>query len=435
MSDFFELRDSHHLSVICEKMEASLSTCNRKERRILHVDLDAFFVSVEQVLNPALRGKPVVVGGEPGARGVVASASYEARAYGLYAGMSLTTAYRLCPEAIFIRGSFPRYRDASARFMAILAEFTPYLEPVGIDEAYLDLTGFEPVYGSTWGTALRIKQRIRDEIKITASVGIATSKLVAKIASDMAKPDGLLEVATGEERLFLAPLPIVKLPCVGPKMERSLKGMGVTTIGELANLPVPLLKANLGPLGEAIHRYALGIDERKVEPPQAAKSISRETTFIEDTLDYNFLKATLRYLSERVGAELRREGREARCVTLKLRYADFDSITRSRTLRGATNADQVIFGVGVVLLERALCQRRQLVRLIGIGVSSLIGEQKQLSLLDSSIERWERLDRAIDRIRNRYGFTAIQRGQSLPLKDIFPTENGDYVFATPSLSR
>jgi len=407
----------------------------RKERKILHVDLDAFFVSVEQVLHPELRGKPVVVGGEPGSRGVVASASYEARGYGLRAGMPLTTAYRLCPEAIFLKGSFPRYRDASARFMAILAEFTPYLEPVGIDEAYLDLTGFEPLYGSIWGTALRIKQRIRDEIKITASAGIATSKLVAKIASDIAKPDGLLEVAPGEERLFLAPLPIVKLPCVGPKMERSLKGMGVSTVGELANLPVPLLTANLGALGEAIHRYALGIDERKVEPAQAAKSISRETTFIEDTLDYRFLKATLRYLSERLGAELRCEGRRARCISLKLRYADFDSTTRSRTLKGATNADQVIFGAGVELLERALSQRRQLVRLIGIGVSSLIGEQKQLSLLDSSTERWERLDRAIDCIRNRYGFSAIQRGQNLSLKDIFPTDNGDYVLATPSLSR
>ena len=405
------------------------------ERRILHVDLDAFFVSAERVLNAELWGKPVVVGGESGYRGVVASASYEARAYGLRAGMPLTRAYRLCPEAIFLKGSFPRYRDASAKFMAILAEFTPYLEPRGIDEAYLDLTGFEPLYGSTWGTALRIKQRIKDEIKITASIGIAASKLVAKIASDIAKPDGLLEVAPGEERLFLAPLPIATLTCVGPKMERSLRGMGINTIGELVDLPVCLLRADLGALGEVIYRYALGIDERKVEPPQAAKSISRETTFIEDTLDYPFLKATLRYLSERVGAELRYEGRRARCVTLNLRYADFESISRSRTLGEATNVNQVIFDIGVELLEKALSQRRQLVRLIGIGVSSLIGEQKQLSLLDSSIERWERLDRAMDRIRSRYGFTVIQRGQNLPLKDIFPIEKGDYVLATPSLSR
>ena len=392
-----------------------------KERKVLHVDLDAFFVSVEQVRNPELWGRPVVVGGEPGARGVVACASYEARAYGIYAGMPLTRAYRLCPHAIFLKGSFPRYRDASARFIAILADFTPQLEPTGLDEAYLDLTGFEPIYGPTSEAALSMKQRIKGEIGVTASIGIGTSKLVAKIASDLAKPDGLVEVAPGEERLFLAPLAIARLPCVGSKTEQLLKRLGVTTVGELADLSAPLLRARLGSMGDVLYRYARGIDERRVETPLAAKSISRETTFIGDTLDYPFLKATLRYLSERVGAELRREGRRARCVTLKLRYADFDTITRSRTLKGAINADQAIFDVGVALLGRALWQRRQLVRLIGIGVSSLIGEERQLSLLDSSMECWERLDRVIDRLRHRYGFTAIQRGQTLPLKDAFPT--------------
>jgi len=404
-------------------------------RKILHVDLDAFFVSVEQALNPQLKGRPVVVGSEPGYRGVVASASYEARAYGIGAGMPLGKAHRLCPGAIFLKGSFPRYRAASERFMAILADFTPYLEPVGIDEAYLDLTGFEPLYGPALATALSIKHRVRSEIGITASIGIAASKLVAKVASGLAKPDGLLEVPPGEERLFLAPLPIAKLPCVGPRTERRLREMGVNTIGELASLPASLLKANFGAVGEAIHRYALGMDERGIEPPQAAKSISRETTFMEDTLDLPFLKAVLRYLSERAGAELRRGGRRARCITLKLRYADFDSITRSRTLREATDCDEAIFNTGVKLLEKALCQRRQLVRLIGIGVSSLTGEERQLSLLDSPIERWERLDGVIDGLRRRYGFTAIQRGQTLPLKEVFPTENGDYMLKTPSLSR
>jgi len=404
-------------------------------RKILHVDLDAFFVSVEQALNPELRGKPVVVGGEPSSRGVVASASYEARAYGICAGMPLKKAHRLCPEAIFLKGSFPRYRAASSRFMAILADFTPELEPAGIDEAYLDLTGFEPIYGPALETALRIKHKVKSEIGITASVGIARSKLVAKVASDLAKPDGLLEVPPGEERLFLAPLPIAKLPCVGPKTERRLQRMGITTIGEFASVPASLLQANFGVLGEMIHRYALGIDDRRIEPPQAAKSISRETTFIEDTLDMPFLKAVLRYLSERVGAELRREGRRARRITLKLRYADFDSITRSRTLRESINCDEAIFAVAVKLLERALGQRRQLVRLIGIGVSNLTGDERQLSLLSSPTERWERLDGVIDGIRSRYGFIAIQRGQTLLLKQVFPTENGDYMLKTPSLSR
>lgn len=406
-----------------------------KVRVILHIDLDAFFVSVEQALNPELKGRLVIVGGEPGSRGVVASASYEARSYGICAGMPLKKAHRLCPGAIFLKGSFPRYQAASSRFMAILADFTPQLEPAGIDEAYLDLTGFEPLYGPTLETALRIKHRIKSEIGITASAGIASSKSVAKVASDLAKPDGLLEVQPGEERLFLAPLPIANLPCVGPKTERALKGMGVTTIGQLASLPASLSRANFGALGEVIHRYAMGIDERGIEPPQAAKSISRETTFLEDTLDMPFLKAVLRYLSERVGAELRRGGRRARCITLKLRYADFDSITRSRTLRESTSSNEAIFDVGIKLLEGALSQRQQLVRLIGIGVSSLIGDERQLSLLNSPKVRWELVDGVIDRIRSRYGFTAIQRGQTLPLKEVFPTENGDYMLKTPSLSR
>ncbi len=385
-------------------------------QNILHVDLDAFFVSVEQALDPQLMGKPVVVGGRPGLRGVVASASYEARAYGIHAGMPLARAHRFCPHAIFLKGSFPRYQHASERFIIILGDFTPELEPAGIDEAYLDLTGFESLYGPAWETALRIKQRIKEEIGITASIGIGSSKLMAKVASQLAKPDGVLEVAPGEERPFLAPLPVGMLPCVGPKTERVLKGMGVTTIGGLADLPASLLKGRFGLLGEMIHRYARGIDEREVEPPPAAKSIGRETTFIQDTLDRPFLGAMLHYLSERVGAELRRDGRRARHITLKLRYADFDTITRSRTLRQATDADRVIFDAALELMERCLCHKRQKVRLVGIGVSGLVDEGSQLSFLDSPAERWRRLDTVIDRIRSRYGFTAIHRGRTLLLQ-------------------
>ena len=406
-----------------------------KERKILHVDLDAFFVSVERVINPGLRGRPVVVGGEPSRRGVVASASYEARAYGVHSGMPLAQAYRLCPPAVFLRGSFPRYQDASQRFMRILSDFTPDLEPAGIDEAYLDLTGFESLYGPALETALRIKRRIKDEIGLTASIGIASSKVVAKVASGVAKPDGLLEVAPGEERFFLAPLPIAKLPCVGPKTEKVLRGMGVTTIGQLASLPPSLLKESIGLLGEVIHGYANGVDERKVEPTAAAKSISRETTFAQDTLDYPFLRGTLYYLSERVGAELRRDGKRARCVTVKLRYADFHTITRRRTLREATNADQAIFDVGLERLERLLGYRRQRVRLIGIGVSGLVNDGRQLSLLDSSTQGGECLNRVIDSIRAKYGFTAIQRGRTLVFNNFFSREKGEYLLPTPALSR
>ncbi|MCL0091206.1 DNA polymerase IV, partial [Dehalococcoidia bacterium] len=392
-------------------------------------------VSVEQALNPELQGKPVVVGGSADKRGVVACASYEARAFGLHAGMPLTTASRLCPQATFIEGSFPKYRDASQRFMAILADFSPSLEPVSLDEVYLDATGFESIYGSVWQMAVAIKQRIRDELGLCSSVGIASCKVVAKIAAELSKPDGLLEIARGEERSFLAPLPIAKLPGVGKKTERILSGLGIDTIGKLSVMPLSALKSRFGASGELLHRCANGIDNREVEPPGAAKSISRETTFGKDTKDRSLLEATLRYLGERVGAELRRRGRQARCVTLKLRYADFTTITRSRTLKQASNTDQTIFDTGLELLSKALAQEKQPVRLIGIGVSNLVEPGRQLDMFDSSAQRLEQLNIAIDRIRDKYGFTAIQTGRTLQLKEIFPTGGEGYTLQTPSLSR
>jgi len=404
-------------------------------RQIMHIDLDAFFVSVEQALNPELRGKPVVVGGRPDRRGVVASASYEARRFGLHAGMPLTTAYRLCPQAVFIEGSFSKYRDASQRFMNILADFSPYLEPLSLDEAYLDVTGFESIYGSIHQMAVAIKQRIRNELGLCASIGIASCKVVAKVASELSKPDGLLEVAAGGERSFLAPLPIAKLPGIGKKTERVLDGLGITTIGELSIMPLDALKSHFGASGEILRRFANGIDDRKVEPPAAAKSISRETTFGRDTRDRSWLKATLRYLGERVGSELRQRGKQARCVTLKLRYADFTTITRSHTLSQPSHTDQAIFDTGAKLLKRELTQGKQPIRLIGIGVSNLVEPGRQLDMLDTSAQRLEQLNRAIDRIRNKYGFTAIQTGRTLPLKDIFPPTDNGYTLHTPSLSR
>ncbi len=408
---------------------------HRANTTIMHLDLDAFFVSVEQVLNPELRGKPVVVGGKPGGRGVVAAASYEARAFGLHSAMPLKTASRLCPQAIFIEGSFTKYRDASQKFMAILADFSPFLEPMGLDEAYLDVTGFESIYGSIRQMAIAMKQRVRNELGLCASVGIANCKVVAKVASDLSKPDGLLEVVRREERSFLAPLPIAKLPGVGKKTEQILKGLGINTIGELAITPLSVLKSHFGASGEVLHRSANGIDDRKVELPGAAKSISRETTFAKDTKDHSLLKATLRYLSERVGADLRQRGKQTRCITLKLRYADFTTITRSHTLPQTTDSDQVVFNTGVKLLSRAVSLEKQPVRLIGIGVSNLMESSRQVAMLDSSAQRQEQLNKAIDRIRHKYGFTAIQTGQTLPLKDLFPETDKGYTLHTPSLSR
>ncbi len=404
-------------------------------RRIIHIDLDAFFVSVEQAEKPELRGKPVVVGGRPDRRGVVASASYEARAFGLHAGMPLATASRLCPQAIFIEGSFTKYRDASQRFMAILADFSPFLEPVGLDEAYLDATGFESICGSIHQMALDIKQRIKSELGLGASVGIASGKVVAKIAAELSKPDGLLEVAAGEERSFLAPLPIAKLPGIGKKTERILKGLGISTLGGLSAMPLSELKGHFGGWGELLHRYASGIDDREVEPPAQAKSISRETTFGKDTKDRSLLEATLRYLGERVGADLRQRGKQARCITMKLRYADFTTITRRHTLSQATDSDQAIFDAGLRLLKKELSGEKRLVRLVGIGISGLVESGRQLDMLDSRGQRLAQLNRAIDRIRNKYGFSAIQTGRTLLLKDIFPATDNGYTLHTPSLSR
>lgn len=404
-------------------------------RRIMHIDLDAFFVSVEQALNPELRGKPVVVGGRPDRRGVVASASYEARKFGLHAGMPLLTAHRLCPQAIFIEGNFSKYRDASQRFLAILADFSPYLEPTGLDEAYLEVTGFESLYGSIPQMALKMKQRIKDELGLCASVGIASGKVIAKVAAELSKPDGLLEVPADSEHAFLAPLAVGELPGIGKKSEIKLKGMGIHTIGQLASLPVATLKYHFGVAGIIMHRHANGSDDRPIEPPGAAKSISRETTFGEDTRDRATLAATLRYLSERVGRSLREQGRQARCVTLKLRYADFTTITRSHTLKQASDTNQTIFTTGLKMMPAALARTRQPIRLIGIGVSQLVEPTRQLSMLDAAAARQEQLDRAIDRIRQKYGFTAIQTGRTLLLKDIFSTHNGGYTPSTPSLSR
>jgi DNA polymerase-4 len=389
---------------------------------------------VEQALVPELVDKPVVVGGRPDRRGVVASASYEARVFGIRAGMPLTQAYCLCPQAIFLQGSFTAYRDASERFMTILADFSPCLEPAGLDEAYLDVTGCE-LFGTPYQIASRIKERVKKELKLIASVGMASCKVVAKIASDLGKPDGLVGVAAGQEKDFLAPLPVASLPGVGKKTEQVLKTMGIKTIGQLAVLPLEVVKNRFGSFGLMIHHHANGIDNREVEAPGEAKSISRETTFAEDTSDRVFIQAMLRYLCERVGAELRQETKHARTITLKLRYSDFETITRRFSSKEAVDADEVIFAGAVKLLEQALAGKRKLVRLIGIGVSNLVSYGKQLNLLDSRPQRLAHLDKAIDRIRNKYGFTAIQTGRTLLLKDIFDRREGDYVLETPSLSR
>jgi len=383
-------------------------------RTILHVDLDAFFVAVEQARDPSLRGRPVIVGGDPWSRGVVATASYEARRYGIYSGMPLATARRLCPQALFLRGDFRRYEEASRAFHALLCCYTPLVEPAGLDEAYLDLTGCEPVAGAPLDAARQIRACVRHELSLTASVGLATSKTVAKIASDAAKPDGLLEVPPGQEAAFLAPLPVRRLPGVGPHVEAALAGIGVRTLGRLASLPETRLRNLFGRYGPSLAERARGIDLSPVVPLAASpKSVSREGTFASDISDTAALRAVLRSYCESVGAELRRLGRRARSLTLKLRYGDFTTITRSLTLGQPTHADDVLYRAAETLLTTALARDGRALRLIGFGASKLVEDAVQLPLEEVLWQRLERLDRAIDRLRLKYGRRCLQRGRIL----------------------
>lgn len=382
-------------------------------RAILHVDLDCFFAAAEIARNPSLRGQPVIVGKEPGYRGVVCSASYQARALGVRTAMPLAQAARLCPQAVFLPTDIHHYEALSRRFHAILADYSPDIEPLGLDEAFLDLTGCEPVVGHPVEAARDIRRRLRAELSLPASAGLASSKVVAKVATEQAKPDGFLAVPPGQEAAFLAPLPIRSLPMIGAQVEKALLGLGLATIGEVARLPGSLLEARFGALGRVIWYHAQGRDPAPVRPLAAAKSVSREVTFPCDVNDPALLRATLRLEAERVGAELRALGRRARCVALKLRYGDFTTISRSTILPLPSQADQAIYETACGLLEAALAQDRRAVRLIGVGASQLVSDA-QLSLPDWSppAERWERLARRLDRLRAKYGFAAIQTGRT-----------------------
>lgn len=386
-------------------------------RRIMHTDLDAFFVSVERVLDPSLAGKPVIVGGNPDRRGVVASASYEARVYGVRSAMPVATARRLCPPLIIITGNFAIYREYSRKFMAILADFSPFIEPGGLDEAYLDATGFESLYGTIHNMGTLIKKRVRGELGLPVSIGIAACKIVAKVASGASKPDGLLEIDYGKESEFLAPLPMAKLPGIGQKTEAVLAGSGVKTIGDVAKLPEVFLKSRFGVFGLRLKELACGIDPRPVAAPGEAKSMSRETTFATDTRDRDFLLATLYHLTERVGADLRSSGKLTRTVTLKIRYADFNTMTRRLTVKQGIDADREIFNIGEKLLAQVLAVEKRPVRLIGIGISTFVSESRQLNMLDERSVRLAALSKAVDGIRNRYGFDAIKTGRTAEHRD------------------
>jgi DNA polymerase IV len=374
-------------------------------RAIAHVDMDAFYAAVEQRDRPELRGRPVIVGADPKGRGVVSACSYEARVFGVRSAMPISRAYRLCPHGVYLPVDMAKYGRVSGEVMAVLGDFSPLVEPVSVDEAFLDLTGTETLWGSPTEAVRRIKARIRAETGLTASAGLAANKFVAKVASDLEKPDGLVVVEAGREAEFLAPLPIERLWGVGKATARELQTLGVATIGQLQRLAPTVLTARLGPHGPDLLALAFGRDARPVEPYTAPKSMGAETTFGRDCNDPTRLNDTLRGQAERVARELRAEGLAACRVTLKLRWADFRTLTRSHTGDPTQDGLEIYRRAAVLLARERLIQP---VRLIGVSASTFRSEAHgQLPLLDPSAVRRERLARAVDRITARFGRAAI----------------------------
>lgn len=381
-------------------------------RIILHLDLDAFFVAVERLDNPALIGVPVLVGGRPDGRGVVSSASYEARKFGVHSAMPTAQALRLCPQAILVPGSRGRYGEMSRKVMALLGEYTPLLEPISIDEAFLDVSGAEAHYGPPGQLARTIQDRVEAELGLSASLGVAANKLVAKIASDFRKPHGITVVSPGGEAAFLAPLPIRRLWGVGEVTGRELARLGVETIGDLAGFAPEDLRARFGTHGEGLWRAAHGIDESPVVVEHEAKSLSREETFAQDTRDPELLRRELLRLSDAVASRLRRHKFVARTIAIKLRYSDFTTLTRQATLDDPTDSGPIIYAQALALLEAAW-DRRRAVRLVGVSGAGLEQPARQLRLFEQEDTRQAHLDAALDRIRARYGESAIQRASLL----------------------
>jgi DNA polymerase-4 len=374
-------------------------------RTIIHVDMDAFYASVEQRDRPELRGRAVIVGADPRGRGVVSAASYEARRYGVHSAMPIGRAARLCREGVFLPVDMDKYARVSRQIMALLAEFTPMLEPLSIDEAFLDVTGTRTLFGEGVEQARRIKSRIRDVVGLTASVGVAPNKFIAKVASDLQKPDGLVVVAPGNEAEFLAPLPVSRLWGVGRVAASDLESMGIRTIGQLAAVPPGSLESRFGRGATALGELARGMDERPIEPFAPPKSMGAEETFERDHRDVERLRQTLRAQAERVARELRAEGLAGRTVTLKLRFADFSTITRSHTVDPTQDGLDIYREASLLLARVAL---RQPVRLIGLSVSALSpAGEGQLPLLGPDPARRERLARALDRLIERFGEESI----------------------------
>jgi len=388
----------------------SVSMGPRLPRRIAHFDLDTFFVAVERLDDPSLVARPVLVGFN-GPRGVVASASYEARTYGCRSAMPMAVALRLCPHAVVAPPHFDRYVELSRAFHERLREAAPIVESVGIDEAYADLTGLDP-QGGAYEVARRLRQRVRDDLGLAVSVCVAGSRVTAKVGSDRAKPDGLIEVPVDGDEAFLAPLPLRDLPLVGPRLGERLAAAGISTIGQAASADPRWLADRFGKHGLALHDRARGVDPTPVVGgPHEAKSISREVTFGEDVVDRHRLREVLRAHAERVGTDLRAAGRRARTVTLKLRWSDFTTFARSRTVERPLQSTAELHQAACDLLDELLAQiGEQPVRLVGLGVTNLCEDVVQLGFDDAPVVQQEVVDHTVDALRERFGLDAVRRG-------------------------
>jgi len=382
---------------------------------ILHIDMDAFYASVEQRDDPSLLGKPVVVGGSAEGRGVVAASSYEARKYGIYSAMSARRAKQLCPHAVFIRPRIDHYAAVSQQIRQILEEFTPLIEPLSLDEAFLDVTGSESLLGSAVEIGQQIRMRVQKRLHLTASIGVAPNKFLAKIASDLEKPNGFVVVASDQIQSFLDPLPVGRIWGVGKVTAQTFKRFAITTIGQLRQLSRESLNDLFGSSGEHYWQLSHGIDNRPVVTDREAKSISNETTFSEDIRDIEDAKAWLITLVEQVARRLRNHDRTGKTIDLKIRFSDFKTLTRSLTLSTSTNITSELLEAGIELLCNRLPKDHLPIRLIGFGVSQLdqLG-MVQLQLFDEAEREQQRsLDKVADQIAKKFGKHALHRAAGI----------------------
>jgi DNA polymerase-4 len=405
------------LAQFCAKHDAPLQVSADSLASILHIDMDAFFVSVELLARPELRGLPVVVGGQRDQRGVVSAASYEARKFGVHSAMPLRTAAKLCPQAIFLDGHHQLYGEWSDRVATILGKFSPVVEMASIDEAYLDLAGTERMHGPPLAAAHKLLLEITATTSLPCSGGLGATRLVAKVASDQAKPRGLVWVAPGSEAAFLAPLAVRRIPGIGKVTEAALKSLGIDTVGQLQKIALEQLEETFGRWGTALFRKAHGIDSYEFFIDAEPKSISHNQTFGVDTCDRTALESTLSHLCQKASKRLRDAGLRARTVSLTLRYTDFKTITRSHTLGEPSDLDEIFLRTIRELFAHAW-NGIEMLRLVGVELSAFSSGAAQLDLLDPGRrEKLERLARTTDRLRDRFGFSKVQFGGSLGNRD------------------